>query len=82
MGVFMFSHSAVSDSATLCTVAHQAPLSMEFSKQEYWSRVPFHPPGDLPDPGIKPGSLASPAFARGFFTPEPSGKFHIADRKC
>ena len=65
MGVFMFSHSAVSDSATLCTVAHQAPLSMEFSKQEYWSRVPFHPPGDLPDPGIEPVSLASPALAGG-----------------
>ena len=40
------------------TVAQQAPLSMEFSRQEYWSGLPFTPPGDLPDPGIGPGSLA------------------------
>ena len=39
--------------ATLWTIAHQAPLSMEFSKQEYWSRVPFPSPGDFPHPGIK-----------------------------
>ena len=38
------------------TVAHQAPLSMEFSRQEYWSGVPFPSPGDLPDPGNEPGS--------------------------
>ena len=62
-GVFMFSRSAVSDSATPWTVAHQAPLSMEFSRQEYWSGVPFHPPGDLPDPGIEPMSLASPTLS-------------------
>ena len=43
--------------ATLWTVAHQAPLSMGFSRQEYWSRLPCPPPGDLPDPGIKPASL-------------------------
>ena len=41
------------------------PLPMEFSRQEYWSRMPFPPPGDLPDPGIKPASLAS---AGGLFT--------------
>ena len=40
------------------TVAHQAPLSTEFSRQEYWSGMPFPSPGDLPDPGIKPGSPA------------------------
>ena len=40
--------------ATLWTVAHQAPLSMGFSRQEYWSGLPFPPPGDLPDPEIKP----------------------------
>ena len=40
------------------TIACQAPLSMEFSRQEYWSGLPFSPPGDLPDPGIKPRSLA------------------------
>ena len=47
--------------------AHQAPLSMEFSRQEYWSRVPFPPSGDLPDPEIKPVSLRSPALAGIFF---------------
>ena len=45
----------------------QAPLSMEFSKQEYWSGFPFPTPGDLPKPGIKPTSLASPALAGRFF---------------
>ena len=40
------------------TVAHQAPLSMGFSRQEYWSGLPFPPPGDLPNPGIKPRSPA------------------------
>ena len=40
------------------TVAHQAPLSMGFSRQEYWSGLPFPSPGDLPDPGIEPGSPA------------------------
>ena len=49
--------------AALWTVAHKAPLSMGFSRQEYWSGVPCPPPGDLPDPGIKPTSLASPALA-------------------
>jgi len=46
----------------------QALLSMEFSRQEYWSGLPFPPPGNLPDPGIKPTSLASPALAGRFFT--------------
>ena len=46
-------------------VARQAPLHMGFSKQEYWSGLPCPPPGDLPDPGIKPWS---PALADGFFT--------------
>ena len=41
---------------TLWTAACQTPLSMKFSKQEYWSGLPFPPPGDLPDPGIKPMS--------------------------
>ena len=48
--------------ATPWTVAHQASLSMEFSRQEYWSRLPFPTPGDLPDPGIEPTSLASAAL--------------------
>ena len=53
-------------------VAHQAPLSMEFSRQEYWSGWPFPPPVDLPDPGIKSVSLVSPALAGGFFTTVPN----------
>ena len=48
---------------TAWTVARQAPLSMGFSKQEYWSGLPFPPPGNLPDPGIEPTSLMSPALA-------------------
>ena len=47
---------------TLWTVACQTPLSMGFSRQEYWSGLSFPPPGDLPDPGIKPTSLASPVL--------------------
>ena len=50
------------------TVACQALLSMEFSRQEYWSGLPCPPPGDLPDPGIEPACLMSPGFAGGFFT--------------
>ena len=53
------------------TVAHQAPLSMGFSRQEYWSRWPFPPPEDLPDPGIKP---VFPALAGRFLITEPPGK--------
>ena len=50
------------------TIAHQAPLFMGFSKQEYWSGLLCSFPGDLPDPGIEPLSLNSPALADGFFT--------------
>ena len=50
------------------TAAHQALLPKGFSRQEYWSELPCPPPGDLPDPGIKPVSLRSPALACGFFT--------------
>ena len=50
------------------TVARQAPLSMEFSRQEYWSWLPFPSPGDLPDREIEPASLMSPALAGEFFT--------------
>ena len=53
------------------TVARQVPLSMGFSRQEYWSGLPFPTPGDLSNPGIK---LVSPALAGGFFTTEPLGK--------
>ena len=50
------------------TVVHQTPLSMEFSRQEYWSGLPCPSPGDLPNPGIKAESVMSPALAGGFFT--------------
>ena len=50
------------------TVAHQAPLPMEFSRHEYWCGVPFPSPGDLLNPGIKPTSLTSSAWAGGVFT--------------
>ena len=66
--------SHVQLSATPGTVAHQAPLSMGFSQQEYWSGVPFPPLGDLPDPGIKFMSPVAPALTGGFFTAEPPGK--------
>ena len=57
-------------SATLGTIAHQAPPSMGFSRQEYWSGLPFPSAGDLPNPGIK---LRSPELAGGFFNAEPPG---------
>ena len=53
--------------ATLWTVAHQASLSMRFSRQEYWSGLPCPPSGDLPDPGIKPAFLMSPALVGEFY---------------
>ena len=57
--------------ATPWTVARQAPLSMGFSRQEYWSGLPFPSPGDLPNPGIKPGS---PALQADTLSSEPPGK--------
>ena len=56
------------------TVAHQALLSMGLPKQEYWSGLPFYPPGDLPNPGIAPSSFAS---AGRFFTTEPPGSPYV-----
>ena len=58
------------------TVAHQAPLSKGSSRQEYWSGLPFPPPGDLPDPGIEP---TFPALAGGFLTTEPPGKPEVRE---
>ena len=55
------------------TVALQNPLSMEFSRQEYWYRLPFPSPGDPPDPGMEPASLTSAALAGGFFPAMPPG---------
>ena len=56
------------------TVAHQAPLSIGFSKQEYWSGLPFLPPGDLPNPEIEPTSPASPALQVDSLPTDSSGK--------
>ena len=69
---FLFSHSVVSDPfVTPQTVARQAPLSVGFPRQEYWSRLSFPLPVDLPDPGIEP---MSPTLAGRFFTTEPPWK--------
>ena len=57
--------------ATPWTVAYQVPSSMELSRQEYWSGLPFPPPGDLPNPGIEPGS---PALQTDALPSEPPGK--------
>ena len=64
----VLSCSVMSDSAIPWTVAHQAPLSMGFSRQECWSGLPCPPPGGLPDPGMEPAPLMSPALAGVFFT--------------
>ena len=73
--------------STLWTVARQAPLSIGFSGQEYWSGSPFPPPADLSDAGIEPASLTSPELAGGFFTtrgpwetPKVKGSICVAHR--
>ena len=71
--VCVYAVSRVRLFATPWTVAHQAPLSTGFSRQEYWSRLPFPPPRDLIDSGIKP---VSPASQVDSFTTEPPGKPH------
>ena len=69
MSVCMLSHfSHVQLSVTLWTVACQAPLFMELSRQEHWGGLLCPPPGDLPNPGIEPASLKSLALAGRFFT--------------
>ena len=67
----LFSCSVVSNSATVSTVARQAPLSMRFFREKYWSGLSFTSPGDLSNPGIEP---ISPALEGRFFTTEPPGK--------
>ena len=62
--------------ATLWSVACQAPPSFRVSRQEYWSGLPCPPPGDLPDPGIEPTSLMSPALAGRFFTTRITWEIH------
>ena len=69
MKVNSFSHIRLF--ATPWTVAYQAPLSMKFSRQEYWSGLPYPSPGDLPDPGIKP---MFPALQADTLPSEPPGK--------
>ena len=64
----------MSDSATLWTIAHKLPLSMGFSRQEYWSGLSFLPPGVLLNPGMEPPSSASPALAGRFFITKLPGK--------
>ena len=60
---------------TLWSAAHQAPLSMGFSRQEYWGGSPWPPSGNLPDLGIKPASLRSPVLVDGFFTTSSTSEF-------
>ena len=64
---------------TAWTVALQAPLSVGFSRQEYWSGLPFPPPRALPDPGMEPGSPVFPALTGGSFPTVPSGKPQYGD---
>ena len=68
---WLFSLSRSQLTATPWAVARQAPLSVGFSRQQYWSGLPFPSPGDRPNPGIKP---VSPALAGRCFTTEPPGK--------
>ena len=83
MGVCLLSRfSYVWLPAALWTVARQDPLCTGFSRQEYCSVLPCPPPGDLPDPGIKPTFLMSSALAGGFFTTTPSGKPPLSPRVC
>ena len=68
--------------ATLWTIAHQAPPSMGFSRQEYWRGLPCPPPGDPSNAGIKPRSFISPALAGEIFTTHATGKAHQMWSKC
>ena len=63
-------------------VAHRAPLSMGFSRQEYWGGLPCPPPGDLPDAGFEPTSLTSPVFTGRFFTTSTTWQTHVQPTLC
>ena len=65
MCIYVFSCSVVSNTVTPWTAACQASLTMRFSRQEYWSGLPFPSSGDLPNPGIEPASPVSPALPSG-----------------
>ena len=70
-------YSVTQSCPTLCDPVHSSPPGSSIqgiSQQEYWSGLPFPTPGDLPDPGIKPRSLVSPALIARLFTPAPPGK--------
>ena len=69
----MHASSVVSNSATLCIIAHQTPLFIGLPRQEYWSGLPFLTPGHLLNPEIKPISTASPELASRFITTESPG---------
>ena len=77
--IAVWSLSRVQFFAAPWTVAHQAPLSMGFPRQEYWSGLPFPSPGDLPNPGIEPWS---PSLAGRFLTTEPPGSPHTCPTWC
>ena len=80
-GVRMLSCSVLSDFCNpLGWGAHHIPQTMGFFRQEYWSGLPFPPPGDLPDPGIEPGSPVSPAVAGRVFITEPPVKPQVEVR--
>ena len=70
--VLMLSHSIMANSFNPIDHTHQAPLSMEFSRQEYWSGLPLPPPWDLLNPGIEPTSPVSPTLQVNYLTAEPS----------
>ena len=70
----MATHSSILAWKTPWTIPHQTPLSMGFSRQEYWSGLPFPPPGDLPNPGIEPVSHVSPALQADSLPDEPLWK--------
>ena len=75
--IFHFIHTHTT--LQVCSVVSN---SMEFSRQNYWNRLPFPPPGDLPHPGIKPMSLASPALVGGSLTTEPSVCVYVVAQLC
>ena len=74
--------SVMSNCATSWIVAHEAPLSMGFSRQEYWSGLPFPSPRDLPDPGIELASLMSLALAGRVSTPSATWEAHLVHIIC
>ena len=74
-----FSHVQLCQALAPWTVAFEALLSVGFSRQEYWTGLQWPPPGNLPDTGIEPMSLMSPAFASGFFTTATTGEAYESE---